>query len=363
MNMDELIIRSLQGRTAPEEEARLREWRKRDPDNERRYQELRQLWTLLGVGAPERDVELPDVDALVARAEAGAKQEPTAPEDEVIPISASRSGGPPEDRSERPGSPWERRAAIGALAAGLVAVGFGIGTLLDGEPQPALLSQSEIVTGAGELTTVTLGDGSSIRLGPESRLRLSENRNRRQAWLEGRAFFGVQADSSRPFTVHTEYGEARVLGTRFEVRTEEPDEEFRVLVVEGEVSVAAGGSEVSVSDGQMSRSVRGAQPSTENVEDVFAELDWLGDAMVLQDTPLDRAVREIERRYGVEIVVEDPSLSEYNVTAAFTGQPAEEVVLVLCEILNTRCTMQDGQFRIGVPAGADGRALRAGERG
>ena len=225
-----------------------------------------------------------------------------------------------------------------------MAVGFGIGALNGEEEGPALLSGSEIVTGAGEMTTLTLGDGSSIRLGPQSKLRLSEVEDRRVAWLEGRAFFGIQADSTRPFVVRTAGGDAQVLGTRFEVRTEE---EFRVLVVDGNVAVSAGGAELRLSEGEMSRSVDGNRPSTERVEDVYAHLDWLGNAIVFQATPLERALREIERRHGVLVELRDPALADMTVTATFTGRPVDQVIFVLCEIMNTTCEIEGDTVRIG----------------
>lgn len=340
--MDELIIRSLQGRTTAKEDERLRGWRARDAANERRYRTLRELWVLTGVAAPEPDEDLPDVDAIIARAE-GERQTPTR---DVTPIAAGRSGEPPDVQTGRSPSGWRRRIAVGAVAAGLVAVGLGIGAVLDGDGERrGMLSQSEIVTGAGEMTTVTLADGSSIRLGPESSLRLSEENGRRTAWLEGRAFFGIQADSARPFTVRTEDGEAHVLGTRFEVRAR--DDEFRVLVVQGSVSAVAGGEEVHISDGEMSRVAPGRRISTERIDDVYRQLDWIGNAIVFQATPLGQALDEIKRRYGVNIALEDPALAELTVTATFTDRPIEHVVFVICEIVNAACTLDDGRIRIG----------------
>lgn len=336
--MDDLIIRSLQGRTTPDEDGRIRVWRDRDPANERRYRALRELWSVVGAAAPAFADDPPDVAALLARAESGeaaATPWPSAP-DRGFP-EPDRAGG---DAARR----WTRRAVAGLLAAGLVAVGFGIGALNEEEEGPALLSESEIVTGAGEMTTLTLGDGSSIRLGPESKLRLSEVEDRRVAWLEGRAFFGIQADSTRPFVVRTAGGDAQVLGTRFEVRTEE---EFRVLVVDGNVAVSAGGAELRLSEGEMSRSVDGNRPSTERVEDVYAHLDWLGNAIVFQATPLERALREIERRHGVHVELRDPALADMTVTATFTGRPVEQVIFVLCEIMNTTCEIDGDTVRIG----------------
>ena len=46
--MDDLILRSLQGRTTETEEQNLFEWRRASAANEQTYQELARLWSLSG---------------------------------------------------------------------------------------------------------------------------------------------------------------------------------------------------------------------------------------------------------------------------------------------------------------------------
>lgn len=343
-NVEELILRSFQGRLSRFEQERLRAWRASSEENEKTYQELREVWSVTGTASPSLDVAPPDFDSLMEAAEA-AEEKKASGSARSAPESAPK-GVVPRERSgmgTRAGPRWLRRAAVGLMAAGLVGLGLGIGVLAGGDEQ-GVFANGEIVTGAGEMTTVTLADGSSIRLGPESRLRLDQERDRRMAWLEGRAFFGVESDADRPFTVFTDQGEAVVLGTRFEVRTEE--DEFRVLVVEGEVSVAADSSEVRITEGEMSRRTVGSGLSTERVDDVYQQLGWLGNATVFQATTLDRAIRELERRYGLEFTVADSSLLDMSVTAAFTGQPVEDVVVVICEIVGARCEMEENRVRM-----------------
>lgn len=347
--MDEIIIKSLQARTSPEEEARLRAWRLQSPDNDRLYRTLSRIWVVTGAAAPaasDAPPALSDVLATAPFAEGAAGRQGrrvrvVGRDDQIdAPVGVTTS-------------PWLRRAAAGALAASLVAVGLGLGLTVAQEQNDdsAMLAESETVTGPGEMTTLTLADGSSIRLGPQSRLRLSDGRVRRLAWLEGRAFFGVEADSTRPFVVRTPSGNATALGTRFEVNTED---EFRVLVVEGRVSVTAGGAQVAVAGGEMSRSVGGGPPATEMVEDVYQHLEWLGDAVVFSATPLERVVEELERQYGAEITIADSALRELAVTAAFTGRPIEEVIVVICEAISAECDVEGDGIRIRARS-ADGR--------
>lgn len=348
--MDDLIVRYLQGHAGPDEVERLTVWRL-EPENDLHFRIIRAIWRLTGEGRRVAHEATPDLGRILA---AAGRQDPVL----SLSVAEVETANRPLGRmaSAFRGS-WMRRCAVGAMAAGLVGIGAGLGFVLAGWAAPtSLLAQSEIVTGAGEMTTVTLGDGSSIRVGPSSHLRLAQERRRRMAWLDGRAFFGVHADSTRPFTVQTQYGRARAFGTRFEVRSEE--DEFRVLVVEGNVAVSAGGSEVNVAENEMSRSVRGQRPSTEHVDDVLGRLDWLGKALVFEATPLRYALKEVERRYGVNVTLDDPSLGDVTITASFTGQSVQEVMLVLCEAVGADvCTVKGDEVHVGVAK--DRKAARA----
>lgn len=344
--MDELIIRSLQGRSTDAEEVILQAWRAESPENERKYQEIARLWELTSAASPMWEGQVPSVSELLGpESDDSAASSPAG----IRGDSRGRVARTVDQLPSRPSRLGRQQTRLFAAAAAIALIGFGIGVEMN-SGRSSFLSDSEIVTGAGEMTTLTLGDGSTVRLGPQSRLRLVEKGDQRVAQLDGRAFFGVESDPSRPFTVKTNYGDAEVSGTRFEVRSEE--EEFRVLVVEGSVAVSAGGSEVRLSESQMSRSRKGGSPTTERVSDVFQHLDWLGNTLVFQATPVGRAFEEIERRYGVEIVIDDPSISRLTVTASFTGQSVDDVVQIICEIIGARCAADGETVRVSILGGS-----------
>jgi transmembrane sensor len=348
-NMDELILRYLQGRATGEEEALLRRWREESPRNERRYREVEEVWRWFDPLAAAADAGTrPDARIIIARAEATEATE-------AMDAGPGQAGGEPEPVREAldapAAAPAPAPALIGrrqiglvaaALAALLAALGFGLGLVLGREAPPGPL---EVATGAAELATVTLEDGSTIRLGPRSRLRLTEHGRDRRAWLEGRA---VHRDPSRTFTVRTEYGEAVVLGTRFEVRSE--DRDFDVLVVQGSVRLSVADTAVELVEGVLGRSVAGGRPSTARVEDIERLLEWMGASFVFQDTPVRRAIAEIEHRYGVRVELASSDLEHLTVSGTFTGQPVREVVDVLCAVLGAECVVGPEVIRIGARA-------------
>lgn len=342
-HIDALIIRSLQRRTTRAEEAQLRAWREAGWANEEKYRSMAELWSVVSAASlAEREAKIPpDAAFIIARAEADAAE---ARRTRSTP-AAIPAGGTQRKRRRR--GMWGRRLAIGALAASLTAVGFGVGLFSsDVLLRPAeSLAYQEVITGEDESTTVTFSDNTAVRLGPSSKLRLVDDGDNPVVSLEGRAYFGVVPNPSRTFTVRTAYGDAVALGTRFEVRTEA--EELRVLVVQGNVRVLAPDSSVDLGEGFMSRNGQGAPLSMSRVEDVEAQLAWIGRVLMFRATPLSRVAREIAQRYDVTVAVVDDSLRDLTVTATFTDEPVESVVYIVCEIVGARCSAQDGRFRIG----------------
>jgi len=331
---DELIVRALQGYLDEEEERALLAWRAASAENEREFRQNAALWALLEAGAPAmHESGAPDVEGLLAKA--GGLAAAAVPASRWQPI-------PPTQRK----SAWRRRlgaARVPAAVAVVLLVGFALFSTLF-PPTGEIVAIGEIATGSGEMVTVTLEDGTAIRVAPESTLQLSQVGKDQIAWLEGQAFFGVQRDPSRTFTVRTANGEATALGTRFQVRAEEG--RFEVLVVEGSVRVSAAGTPVEIGEGLRTESINGSPPATSRVTSFEPHLGWMGRALAFQRTPLPRAVEEIEQRYGVEVVVADDSLAELTVTATFTDKPVEQVLPVLCAAVGAQCIYEDNSYHI-----------------
>jgi crotonobetainyl-CoA:carnitine CoA-transferase CaiB-like acyl-CoA transferase len=76
------------------------------------------------------------------------------------------------------------------------------------------------------------------------------------------------------------------------------------------------------------------------VADIGAVTEWMGRALIFQSNSVGQVGAEIERRYGVRIRIQDPDLDRETVTASFTGESFEEVMVVLCRLLGARCSVE-----------------------
>jgi len=188
-------------------------------------------------------------------------------------------------------------------------------------------------TAIGERRQISLGDGSSVLLGPTTRLVVPDPRDDdRSVSLDGIAHFSVVHDSNRPFTVRAGTVTIQDVGTAFSVETDD-SAGTRVAVDSG--SVAIGDAGAGPSRGAILKARDRAVVSADNVVTVERagvsddDLAWMQGRLVFRDAPLVLVGAELYRWYGVRLRVEDPSLANLHLTASFSGEPVERVLNVI----------------------------------
>lgn len=302
--MDDLIWRFLQGRTNADEQSVLEQWRASSAVHEERFRELRVLWE--ASAPPQLLTRRPSATQIINRQKVR----------------------------------WHRWGRAGAAAAAAIALLFGARQVWHDRSTDIAAAPTEIVTGANELSTVTLGDGTVVRLAPSSRLRLLRGRNAREVWLDGRAYFAVTQDPERRFKVHTSLGDAVVLGTRFDLRTDHG--QLRLLVVEGKVQLEASGRSVPVAAHRLAELAPTQEPAVAEVDDDYIDraLNWTGNFIAFESTPLGAAARELSSHYNVPITITDSTLAKETVTGWFTDEPLEDVLMILCRAVRAQCAVR-----------------------
>jgi transmembrane sensor len=127
---------------------------------------------------------------------------------------------------------WSGALAVAACL--LLMIGFGVGW------QPLRWIDdlgADYVSAPGQIKTVTLADQSQVTLDADSAIAVDFSRGERHVQLRrGAGFFSV-THTGDPFVVEAEKGQARVLGTQFEVRLQPHG--ARVTVLSGRVGVTA----------------------------------------------------------------------------------------------------------------------------
>jgi transmembrane sensor len=307
--MDETILKVLNGRASSHELATMREWRRQDPANDEYYRGMEVAWNLTAAWGPTPTGRRPTAADVLSRSEVMELAHP------------------------RPRFRGRRFTGTAVAAAASLAIGFGLAQV-QRPTAPGDASPLEMITMAGEMVTLRMPDGTVVRLSPESRLRVRGDIGPRTVAVEGRAFFAVAHDPHHPFIIRSPSGEAQVLGTRLEVTAS--DDEFAVAVIEGQVAVSRGTSQVVLQAGE--RTTTKADEMVVEAGDPAVPA-WLGSFAAFQATPLRTVAVEMEQRFGMQVVVEDPALMDRTVTAWFADTSAEDIMRVICKVTDVRCTI------------------------
>lgn len=251
---------------------------------------------------------------------------------ERLPQPTRRADRPPA-KSHRRSAAWKRVG--GALAAAVVLVGlsFMLG-----------LWTHTVSVPYGQTGEATLPDGSAVELSAGSTLQYAPFwlPGPRTVTLDGEAFFDV-VKSNTPFVVETFNARVVVKGTRFNVRAwrDDPSPKTTVSLASGRVDImprASAAESVALRPGETSvvASDTTHTPSASTIS-LNQATAWRSGGLAFVNQPLASALRELERRFAIDVTLADSSLARMPLTY-LNPKPssAESALADICHVLDLR---------------------------
>ena len=190
---------------------------------------------------------------------------------------------------------------------------------------------------------VYLVDGSRIVLQPGSSIRHAAflQKDKREIYLEGNAFFEVAKESGRPFYVYTKDVVVRVLGTSFNVTTDRNNGNVTVLVRTGKVAVSKKinlQQEVVLESDQQALYQAGTRSLVQSARITPAERPVIPTvtAAILfnfEETPVVEIFKTLEKAYGIPLHYPEKTFSACVVTTSLTNETFEDKLKIICEAI------------------------------
>jgi ferric-dicitrate binding protein FerR (iron transport regulator) len=218
------------------------------------------------------------------------------------------------------GVPVWKVAAVIALVVGLLAATVAVMNRLGADAKIATAvnaSDARLVTSLpAQVGVVTLDDGSTVRLAPESKLSIPKGfgPELRAVKLDGAGTFSVAPGQSRDFQVHTRNAVAVAKGTKFTVRDYENDGATTVVVEEGTVEVRQGEKKQPLAAGAALVVAAGQSPRTASSDEADAAAAWNTGTLAVTNRPLREVLPQLRRWYGLTVNVPQTALLERPVT-------------------------------------------------
>ncbi|MFC4314930.1 FecR family protein [Steroidobacter flavus] len=245
----------------------------------------------------------------------------------IIELEARREAEPPPfdllldepARPRRPFQAWKIAAAVACLS-----VSFFMGFMA----KVAWLDRT-IETELGEWRTVSLTDGTRVRIAPDSKLKVAFGDDHRTIRLiHGEAMFDVAKDRTRPFYVESEMIGVLAVGTEFRVSrlggkdvvavTEGSVALYRdgrdairgaVAVAPAQLAEATGG--VAVAAGEQVSTTRSsrARPVAKEKVNFDYEQAWSEGWLVYENKTVAEVASDFNRLNRMKIVITEPSIA------------------------------------------------------
>ncbi|MCC8018234.1 MAG: DUF4974 domain-containing protein [Rikenellaceae bacterium] len=206
----------------------------------------------------------------------------------------------------------------------------------------------EVVVPMGAATSLTLPDGTDITLNGGSRLVYPAYFGR-ERWVEldGEALFNVEADPDRPFTVKSPGVDILVTGTVFTFKSYRTDPLVSVVLEQGEVRAIIGkgphAESVSLYPGQQVLFHRGTGEISRLQTEPSRAAAWTEGLFYFRSTPLEDICRQLERRFGVEIEIEDRELARKEYHTQFESHESLHEILDVLSYKNRWKAVTDGR--------------------
>ena len=199
-----------------------------------------------------------------------------------------------------------------------------------------------VIPAAAGVQAVVLPDGSRATLAPGATLSFRRHgfgRRDRAVTQTGKVYYSVERNESLPFEITASEAFVRVLGTRFQIETD--DTGTAVDVVDGRVLFAAAPSGVRKTvreeDGVILTRGMHAELAPGVTVPALSEAEhanpaaWATHFFRYQDTPLSEVLQELSSNFGRTLSTDQP---DRRLTGEFEGTDLQEILPLIEDALN-----------------------------
>ncbi|MBY0478621.1 MAG: DUF4974 domain-containing protein [Chitinophagaceae bacterium] len=219
--------------------------------------------------------------------------------------------------------------------------------------QQAQIIPNEIKTKRGSNTQFKLPDGSTVWLNADSKLNYSKINATgvREVYLTGEAFFDVVRNPERPFIIHTESIDIKVLGTTFNVKAYPDDKTIETSLIHGSVEVMVKSRPhekyllkpnqklVLMNEQYAEKREKDQRVMPVNIPIVFVkqinylqgdtaarETSWVRNKLSFEDEPFAELAKRLERWYDVSIEFKNKEIEEIELSGSFEQETLTQVL-------------------------------------
>lgn len=334
-----LIQKFISGNAINEERRILKEWMERHPENNKLVEDLQEIWDLTPPENFEVDIQSAWFE-LQNRRQNKELEHAYSKKDSKKLLYALRVAA----------------IVLVSMFAGIFVQYTFTGTNIEDMSKFYVMQTFE--TDKGEKASITFSDGTEVLLNSGTSINFPKEFHgmTREIYLDGEAYFKVAKNFDMPFIVYAKDTEVNVLGTEFNVQAWEDDSTVKVAVNMGEVAVSLSDQNVDDDKRRQSRvilkkgfytAVRdGMIASPVKLNKIENHLMWIHGGLYFENEPFNKVIRDIERRFDVNISGVESDLLNVPFTGSFQYADLDEVLDVIAASMNFNYQRNGTEIRI-----------------
>jgi transmembrane sensor len=195
---------------------------------------------------------------------------------------------------------------------------------------------------------IPMPDGSKVYLNRNSVFSYRKNfgEHKRDVKLSGEAFFEITPDVSKPFIIDAGNANVKVVGTSFNVITDNPESSVEVFVKTGRVEVSdnSGSQSIQLDPGYVGVVNSKAADRTLNNNPNY--ISWKTGYLEYSGQKLNVVFNDLKRVYNMNIVADDPSILENPWHSPIDNSSEETIINLICLSFNLSCTKDGNVYHL-----------------
>ncbi len=293
MNIHTILYQYIKGDVTDEDRRKILRWLQEDKAHEQEYLSLRKLYDLNVWNAEE-------------------KQKSSLPQKKSISI---------------------RKISLKFLKIASILI-FGILTTYFFMKESYSSQTQMIYVPFGQRSELFLSDGTQVWLNSGTTLNFPENfsQKARNVTLDGEAYFKVAKNKDKPFIVHSEQHNIKVLGTEFNVKAYQGKNSFETALLEGSIEILSIKDEKAyIIEKNETLSFKEGKMVKEAISD-FNYFKWRDGLICFEKESLISLFEKLELYYDIRIVNKNESLKKGSYTGKFRIRDGIEHVLKVLQL-------------------------------
>ena len=203
----------------------------------------------------------------------------------------------------------------------------------------------------GQKAKVELVDGTLVWLNSGSKIKYSTNYNKetRDIFLNGEAFFDVRKNKNKPFYVHTKHIDIEVTGTKFNVNAYQNEPSIQTSLIEGHVNLFVNNSneKYQLTPGKL---IEYRKNTGKIIERSFKENEtksWTENELVFINDDFSKLKRKIERWYNMEVIYDSIAFANNKLTVTLNkGEQLSKLLEIIEVASDAECLIKEDKIII-----------------